>query len=85
MVTIPLGLVERDPDLLGTGTSDDVVIARRSLSETVFSELEKFSYRPRLANQEDGAAGADPVDRLLRGGLMVPLPAPPGSASSGGS
>jgi hypothetical protein len=55
MATLPLGFVERDPDLLGTGTSDDVVMARRSLPEAVFSELEKrFSYRPRLENQEDG-------------------------------
>lgn len=55
MATVPLALVERDHDLLGTGTPDDVVMARRSLPETMFSELGKrFSYRPRLENQEDG-------------------------------
>jgi hypothetical protein len=55
MATVPLALVERNPDLLGTGTSDDVVMARRSLPHTMFSELEKrFSHRPRLQDQEDG-------------------------------
>jgi hypothetical protein len=55
MATLPLGLLERNLDLLGTGTPDDVVVARRSLPDTMFTELEKrFSYRPSLVNQEDG-------------------------------
>src|SRR5689334_24913788 len=52
---LPLDLIRRDPQLLGTGTPDDVVLARRSLPKAVVTELEqRYAYRPQLAGQVEG-------------------------------
>lgn len=53
--TLPLEAIRRDPSLLGTGTPDDVVLARRSLPEAVVTELEqRYAYRSKLDGQQEG-------------------------------
>lgn len=54
-VQLPLDAIERDPNLLGSGAPDNVVLARRSLSRTVLTALEKqYSYHPGIDGQEEG-------------------------------
>ncbi|HWO24200.1 MAG TPA: hypothetical protein VNO30_35900 [Kofleriaceae bacterium] len=51
----PLDAIEDDPALLGTGKSNDVVFARRSLPKEIFEALEQqYSYRSTLDGQEEG-------------------------------
>ena len=67
--TLPVDAIVRDPEILGTGHPDDVVLARRSLPAAVFAALERqYAYHPDLGNQQEGAWFLD--------GKTVPKAAP---------
>lgn len=52
---LPLNAIKQNPDLLGTGEPDNVVLARRSLPKALLQALEqRFAYHPDLAGQEEG-------------------------------
>lgn len=52
---VPLAMIRQNPDLLGRGTEEDVVLAHERLPSRVWKELQaRFGYTPKLPGQVDG-------------------------------
>ena len=52
---LPIDALEQNPEILGTGEPNNVVLARRNLPKTLFQALEqRYDYHPDLDGQEEG-------------------------------